>query len=67
MLKSSGTLAAESPENITSGAVATVTEENEEDATSAASRGSIVIPLLAAHPARHEVQGAVLHVLNEEG
>lgn len=28
---------------------------------------STVVPALLRHPARHEVQGAVLHILNEEG
>lgn len=28
---------------------------------------STVIPALCSHPAKHEVQAAVLHILNEEG
>lgn len=28
---------------------------------------STVVPALLRHPARHEVQGAVLHIFNEEG
>ena len=28
---------------------------------------STVVPALCSHPAKHEVQAAVLHILNEEG
>lgn len=45
-------------------------EEGEEAAASDSGSppgSSAVVPALLRHPARDEVQGAVLHILNEEG
>ena len=36
-------------------------------AANSAMASSTVVPALCAHPAKHEVQAAFLHILNEEG